>query len=713
MTINRLIGLEQQIAETLGISLHQVKAVIKLLNSGATIPFIARYRKEATDSLDEVAIEKIDNAQKAYLELEKRRATILDRLKELNITNENVLSKIRNCTSAKELEDLYLPYKQKKQTRATKAMALGLEPLARVLMSQRQDNVKAQALHYASGRMSVEDALQGARDIMAEWINENSFARSKVRKLYQRTGALEAKVVKKKEKEAQKYQDYFAFSQSIKRIPSHRLLAIFRAEKEGFLKVKVEVDKDEAISMLNEVFIKESGEASKQVKLAVKDSYKRLMAPSLENEIRGDAKAKADEEAIGIFTQNLNQLLLTAPLGSKAVLALDPGFRTGCKTVCLNNRGFLEKHTTIFPHPPQNQTEKARKTIHELITKYNIEAIAVGNGTAGRETEQFIRTCLPKDSSIGIYLISEDGASIYSASENGREEFPDLDLTVRGAISIGRRLIDPLAELVKIDAKSIGVGQYQHDVAQDKLKNSLDNTVLFAVNKVGVNVNTASKHLLQYVSGLGTKLAENIVHHREKNGAFKNRQELVKIKGLGAKAFEQAAGFLRIPNGDNPLDASAVHPERYDVVQKIASKYNRKVEELIGSQSVLSSIKLEDFVTEDVGLPTLQDIVAELNKPGLDVRGAAKAVLFDDRVKTIEDLRRNMVLHGKVTNLTKFGAFVDIGIKEQGLLHKSQLAERYIEDPAEVLKLNQEVRVRVLDIDMDRKRIGLSLKMVD
>lgn len=705
--------MEQQIAENLGISLSQTKAVLKLLNDGATIPFIARYRKEATGSLDEVAIEKIDNAQKTYIELEKRRATILDRLKELNITNENVLSKIRNCTSAKELEDLYLPYKQKKQTRATKAMALGLEPLARVLMSQRQDNVKAQALHYASGRMSVEDALQGARDIMAEWINENSFARSKVRKLYQRTGALEAKVVKKKEKEAQKYQDYFAFSQSIKRIPSHRLLAIFRAEKEGFLKVKVEVDKEEAISMLNEVFIKESGEASKQVKLAVKDSYKRLMAPSLENEIRGDAKAKADEEAIGIFTQNLSQLLLTAPLGSRAVMALDPGFRTGCKTVCLNNRGFLENYTTIFPHPPQNQTEKARKIIQELITKYNIEAIAVGNGTAGRETEQFIRTCLPKDSTIGIYLISEDGASIYSASENGREEFPDLDLTVRGAISIGRRLIDPLAELVKIDPKSIGVGQYQHDVAQDKLKNSLDNTVLFAVNKVGVNVNTASKHLLQYVSGLGPKLAENIVKHREVNGAFKTRQELVKIKGLGAKAFEQAAGFLRIPNGDNPLDASAVHPERYDVVQQLAARHNRKVEELIGSQSVLSSIKLEEFVTEDVGLPTLQDIIAELNKPGLDVRGAAKAVLFDERVKTIEDLRRNMVLHGKVTNLTKFGAFVDIGIKEQGLLHKSQIADRYVEDPSEILKLNQEVRVRVLDIDMDRKRIGLSLKMVD
>ncbi|MEY2923846.1 MAG: hypothetical protein RLZZ337_386 [Bacteroidota bacterium] len=705
--------MEEQIAEELGIKLAQVKAVVKLLNNGATIPFIARYRKEATGSLNEVDIEKIDNAQKSIQELEKRRATILYRLAELNITNENVLSKIRHCTSAKELEDLYLPYKQKKETRATRAMAKGLEPLARVLMSQKQNNIQAQAQHYASGRMSVEDALQGARDIMAEWINENHFARTKLRKLYQRTGQLTAKVVEKKKQDAVKYQDYFAFSQSIKRIPSHRLLAILRAEKEGFLKVKVEVDKDEAISILNEVFIKENGEAAKQIKLAVKDAYKRLIASSMENEMRSDAKAKADEEAIGIFTQNLNQLLLAAPLGNKAVLAIDPGFRTGCKVVCLSKQGSLVHNTTIFPHPPQNQQDKSRSVIQNLLTKYQIEAIAVGNGTAGRETEQFLRSCLPKDKQVEIYLISEDGASIYSASENGREEFPDLDLTVRGAISIGRRLMDPLAELVKIEPKSIGVGQYQHDVAQDKLKTSLDNTVLFAVNKVGVNVNTASKHLLQYVSGLGPKLAKNIVEHRSKNGPFRQREELLKIKGLGAKSFEQAAGFLRIVNGANPLDASAVHPERYEVVHRIAAKNNTQVEQLIGNQALLKSIDINAFVTDEVGLPTLQDIIMELNKPGLDMRGAAKAVMFDDKVKTIEDLRRNMMLHGKVTNLTKFGAFVDIGIKEQGLLHKSQLADRYIEDPVEVLKLNQEVRVRVLDVDLERKRIGLSLKLAD
>lgn len=702
--------LEQLISKRLNLNSGNVKAVIKLLQEGGTIPFIARYRKEVTGSLNEVAIEQIDTEYKKLQDLEKRKVTIFETLKDQGINNENLLSKIKNCFDTKALEDLYLPYKPKRKTRASKAREQGLEPLAKIIMAQKQNDIMQQAFRFAKGNLNEDDALQGARDIIAEWVNEYAYARNVLRSQFQKTSVLQAKVVEKKKADAQKYKDYFDFSQPVKYLPSHRLLAMLRAEKEGFLKLKINVDATEAQQKLHKIFIKSNGPAAEQIELAIKDAYKRLLSPSLETELRSDAKAKADEEAIGIFTNNLKQLLMAAPLGSKKVMALDPGFRTGCKLVCLDEQGNLIYNSTIFPHPPQNKKQEAADKVLQLIKQHKIEAIAIGNGTAGRETEQFIKSILPKNNTIEVYLISEAGASIYSASANGREEFPDLDATVRGSISIGRRLMDPLAELVKIDAKSIGVGQYQHDVAQDKLKASLDNTVMFSVNEVGVNVNTASKHLLQYVAGIGSKVASNIVHHRNENGAFKNRKALLKVKGLGAKAFEQSAGFLRIKNGDNPLDESAVHPESYVLVQQMAKQNNCTVKDIIGNKTVTGSINLKAFVNEKVGLPTLTDIINELNKPGLDPRGAAKAIVFDDNVKTIEDLKTGMVLNGKVTNLTKFGAFVDIGIKENGLIHKSQIVDRFISDPAEVLKLNQAVKVSVLDVDVERKRVQLSMK---
>jgi len=702
--------LEQLISKRVNASLQNVKAVIKLLQEGGTIPFIARYRKEATGSLNEVAIEQIETEYKKLKDLEKRKQTIFETLKEQGINNENLLSKIKNCFDTKELEDLYLPYKPKRKTRATKAREQGLEPLAKIIMAQKQNDIMSQAFRFAKNGLNEDDALQGARDIIAEWVNEHAYARNILRKQYQKTSILQAKVVEKKKAEAQKYKDYFEFSQPVKYLPSHRLLAMLRAEKEGFLKLKIDVDALEAQEKLHKIFIKSNGPAAEQIELAIKDAYKRLLNPSLETELRNDAKTKADEEAIGIFTNNLKQLLMAAPLGTKKVMALDPGFRTGCKLVCLDKQGDLLYNSTIFPHPPQNKKQDAEAKVLRLIKQHKIEAIAIGNGTAGRETEQFIKSILPKNNTIEVYLISEAGASIYSASATGREEFPELDATVRGSISIGRRLMDPLAELVKIDAKSIGVGQYQHDVAQDKLKASLDNTVMFSVNEVGVNVNTASKHLLQYVAGIGPKVAGNIVSHRNENGAFKNRKGLSKVKGLGAKAFEQSAGFLRIKNGDNPLDESAVHPESYALVKQMAKQNHCAVKDLINNKTITESIDLQAFVNEKVGLPTLTDIVNELNKPGLDPRGAAKAIVFDDNIKTITDLRTGMVLNGKVTNLTKFGAFVDIGIKENGLIHKSQIVDRFINDPAEVLKLDQAVKVKVLDIDVERKRVQLSMK---
>jgi uncharacterized protein len=702
--------LNKRIAQTTNISEKQVTAVLNLLHDGATIPFIARYRKEATGSLDEVAIEKIDNEQKKLIEIDKRKTSILDRLEELKVDKPNLIDQIKNCYNPKELEDLYLPYKQKRKTKATTARDQGLEPLAKIIMSQKQNDIMSQSQRYARNGLTADNALEGARHIIAEWVSESSAARNTIRTSYERHATLICKVDKKKTADAQKYKDYFDFSQSVNRLPSHRLLAILRAEKEGLLKVKIEIDTERALERLERIFIRSTADAAEHIRLAIKDSYTRLLTPSIETEIRKDAKEKADLEAIGIFVNNLTQLLMAAPLGSKPILALDPGFRSGCKLTCLDAQSNLVHHSTIYPHQPQNKSEDARHRIESLIKKYSIEAIAIGNGTAGRETEQFIKSFLPEDSAIEVYLISEAGASIYSASEAAREEFPDLDLTVRGSISIGRRLIDPLAELVKIDPKSIGVGQYQHDVDQNKLKASLDNVVSFAVNKVGVNVNTASKHLLQHVAGLGPKLAQNVVDHRNANGPFKSIESIKKVKGYGAKAFEQSAGFLRVLGGSNPLDTSAVHPESYSLVQKIASKSNLDLKELIGNENAVKEIILLDFVMETVGLPTLQDIITELKKPGLDPRGAAQSIVFDDRIRDIKDVRIGMRLPGKVSNLTKFGAFVDIGIKENGLIHISEISDKRIADPAEVLSLDQAVTARVIEIDLERKRIALSLK---
>ncbi len=703
---------EELISRNTSISQKQVLAVLKLLDEGATIPFIARYRKEVTGSLDETELEKISYESIRLKELEKRKKSILEKLQELNVTNEALLSKIRNCQDSAELEDLYLPYKVKRVTKATKARQNGLEPLAKIIMSQRQNDIMSQAYRFAKNGLTADEALEGARHIIAEWINENEAARGIVRRNYQNYSSFTSKVVKGKKDEAAKYRDYFDFSQSLKRIPSHRALAAFRGEKEGLLKVQIVIDKEDVINRLNRVFIKTNSIASEQVKLAVKDSLSRLLGPSLENETRASLKAKADEEAIGIFASNVNQLLLAPPLGSKEILAIDPGFKSGCKMVCLNKQGGLVSHTTIFPHPPIKKSEQAKTSVLQAIAKHQIKAIAIGNGTAGRETEDFIKSILPKNSSIEVYLISEAGASIYSASETAREEFPNLDLTYRGAISIGRRLMDPLAELVKLDPKNIGVGQYQHDVAQDKLKLSLDNTVSFAVNKVGVNLNTASKHLLQYVAGCGPKLAQNIVEHRKTIGHFTNKKELNKVKGFGKKAFEQAAGFIRIKNGSNPLDASGVHPESHSVVKEMAKSINCQIEEIIGADEKVEQIQLNQFVSEKIGLPTLTDIINELKKPGIDPRGAAKAMAFDDSIRSINDIRIGMQLQGKVTNLTKFGAFVDIGVKENGLIHISHMSSRRISDPSEVLRLDQVVSVRVLDVDLARKRISLGLDLV-
>ncbi len=702
--------MNKRIAQSTNISEKQVTAVLNLLNDGATIPFIARYRKEATGSLDEVAIEKIDNEQKKLIELEKRKTSILARLEELKVNKPNLIEQIKNCYDPKELEDLYLPYKQKRKTKATVAIENGLEPLAKIIMSQRQNDIMNQAFRYARNGLSADDALEGARHIIAEWVSESPAARNTIRTSYERHATLTCKVDKKKTADAQKYKDYFDFNQSVNRLPSHRLLAILRAEKEGLLKVKMEIDTERALERLERIFIRSSADAADHIRIAVKDSYKRLLTPSIETEIRKDAKEKADIEAIGIFANNLTQLLMAAPLGSKPILALDPGFRSGCKLTCLDAQSNLVHNSTIYPHQPQNQTDDARHLIESLIKKYNIEAIAIGNGTAGRETEQFVKSFLPKDSAVEVYLISEAGASIYSASEAAREEFSDLDLTVRGSVSIGRRLIDPLAELVKIDPKSIGVGQYQHDVDQNKLKASLDNVVSFTVNKVGVNVNTASKHLLQHVAGLGPKLAQNVVDHRNANGSFNSIESVKKVKGFGAKAFEQSAGFLRVLGGSNPLDASAVHPESYSLVKKIASKSNLDLKQLIGNEHAVKEIDLPSFITDTVGLPTLQDIITELKKPGLDPRGAAKTTEFDDRIRDIKDIRIGMRLPGKVSNLTKFGAFVDIGIKENGLIHISEISDKRISDPAEVLRLDQVVSARVIEVDLERKRIALSLK---
>ncbi len=704
----------EHISNTLSISKKQISATVELLEEGATIPFISRYRKEVTGSLDEMQVADIQTELKRLNELIKRREYILKSIADQDKLTDKLAEKINNCWEMNALEDLYLPFKPKRKTRATAARDKGLEPLAALIMTQENINVNEEAVKYLNEEVLIpEDALAGARDIIAEWVNEDTTARNSLRELYKNTAILNSKVVTKKKEEGHKYLDYFEYSEELKKCPGHRLLAMLRAEQEGILRVSIDVDNELAVKILDKIFVKNNlkNDSTAQVSSAIEDSFKRLLSPSIETEFFNSSKDKADKEAIMVFSENLRQLLLASPLGPKATLAIDPGFRTGCKVVCLDEQGSLINNTTIYPHPPQNQIKESSEAIKKLIKQNKIKAIAIGTGTAGRETESFIKSVLEGYEGIELYMVNESGASIYSASEAAREEFPELDLTVRGAISIGRRLMDPLAELVKIDAKSIGVGQYQHDVDQENLKDSLDQTVSLAVNMVGVNLNTSSRHLLRYVSGIGNKIAEAIIRYRQDNGPFKSRKELMKVKGLGAKVFEQSAGFLRIPGAKNPLDNSAVHPESYKLVDKMAKDISKPVDELIKSDEVRKQIDIKKYINDKVGLPTLEDIMNELKKPGLDPRGKAEVFSFAEFVKDIDDLAVDMRLPGVITNLTKFGAFVNIGIKENGLLHISQISSsRFIKDPAEVLKLDQKVMVRITNIDKERKRIQLSMK---
>lgn len=700
----------QLIAQSLGIRQKQIENTVELLNDGATIPFISRYRKEVTGSLDEVQVADIQSQYTKLLELEKRREAILKSIEEQGKMTDSLKESIMATYNLTELEDIYLPYKQKRKTRASVAKEKGLEPLATELMAQKSDNVEALAASYINDKVSnVDEALAGARDIIAERVSEDMTARNLVRNFFEKEGIIKTKLVKGKEEEGAKYKDYFDFSEPLSKCPSHRLLAMRRGEDEGFLRLTiVPGDEEYVVEKLEDEFLIANNEASDEVAKAIRDAYERLLASSIETEYRNITKDKADEEAIRVFVENLKQLLLSAPLGQRRVLGLDPGYRTGCKVVCLDESGNLLHNTTIYPHPPQNQQREAVETLKMLVAKYKIQAISVGNGTAGRETESLCRS-IQFDTPLSIFMVNEAGASIYSASEAAREEFPDYDVTVRGAVSIGRRLMDPLAELVKIDPKSIGVGQYQHDVNQNALKQSLDRTVESCVNQVGINLNTASKHLLTYVSGLGPSLAQAIVNHRKENGLFKNRVQLKKVARLGDKAFEQCAGFLRIRNGENPLDNTSVHPESYHVVETMAKDMGVSIQELIEKKELRKQIKPEKYVSEKIGLPTLNDIMKELDKPGLDPRGEAKAFEFAD-VHSLEDLKVGMVLPGIVTNITNFGAFVDIGVKQDGLVHISQMANRYIKNPNEVVKLQQQVEVKVIELDMSRKRIMLSMK---
>jgi uncharacterized protein len=703
--------LVKHISSSLAISKSQVSNTVKLLEEGATIPFISRYRKEATGSLDETEVTAIEKGWKRLLELVKRREAILKSIIDQELLTPELEVKINNCWNMAELEDIYLPYKPKRKTRASAAREKGLEPLAEIIMAQKEDKIDKIAGKYLNDEVpDIEAALAGARDIIAEWINENTDARNKIRQLFERDAIISSKLIEKKKDEGTKYQDYFDFSEPLERCAGHRLLAIRRAEQEGILRVSISIDNEYAIESLEKIFIKNKNESAVQVGLSIKDAHKRLLAPSIETEFKNSSKAKADEEAIRVFSENLRQLLLSPPLGPKVTMAIDPGFRTGCKLVYLDQQGNLLHHDTIFPHPPQLEVDKATGKVKGLLKKYRVEAIAIGNGTAGRETERFIKSLVGETSTTEIFMVNEAGASIYSASETAREEFPDLDLTFRGAISIGRRLMDPIAELVKIDAKSIGVGQYQHDVNQESLKDGLDKVVTSAVNQVGVNLNTASKHLLSYVSGIGPKLAKSIINYRRENKTFRSRKELIKVNGLGAKAFEQSAGFLRIPGAENPLDNSAVHPESYSIVAKMAKDLSQPVKSLIEAANLRQQIDINNYITDTVGLPTLKDIMQELEKPGLDPRGKAEVFSFSETINEITDLKPGMRLPEVITNLTKFGAFVDIGIKENGLLHISQITDRFIKDPSEVLKLDQKIMVRVVDIDIERKRIQLSMK---
>ncbi len=698
------------ISKALGIPARQVEKTMGLLDEGATIPFISRYRKEVTGGLDEVQIGDINDHYGKLKEVSKRKETILASIDEQGKLTPELKKRIETSWDSTELEDIYLPYKPKRQTKAEIARKKGLEPLATLLMLQTaQDSTKA-ASPYVKGEVKdVREALQGARDIIAEWVNEDEQARNTVRNSFSRTAVISSKVVKGKEEEGSKYRDYFDFSEPLNRCSSHRLLALRRGEAEGFLRVSISPDAEGCIERLNRRFVKGRSDASAQVEEAVGDSFKRLLKPSIETEFANLSKMKADEEAIRVFSENLRQLLLSPPLGQKRVLGVDPGYRTGCKVVCLDAQGNLVHNEAIYPHPPQNEKGKAASKVAQLVSTYAIDAIAIGNGTASRETEQFI-TGIRYDRKVQVFVVSENGASVYSASKIAREEFPEYDVTVRGAVSIGRRLMDPLAELVKIDPKSIGVGQYQHDVEQGALKKSLDQTVESCVNLVGVDVNTASKHLLTYISGLGPTLAQNIVNYRAEHGPFASRRELLKVPRMGEKAFEQSAGFLRITSGKNPLDNSAVHPESYSIVEQMAKDLNCSVSELIANKELKKKLNLQKYVSATIGMPTLTDIMEELDKPGRDPRQTIKVFEFDPNVKKLEDLKEGMVLPGIVTNITAFGCFVDVGIKENGLVHISEMADRFITDPTQVVSMHQHVQVRVQSVDLVRKRVQLSMK---
>lgn len=699
------------IKKSLSVSDKNIAATLKLLAEDCTIPFISRYRKDATGNLDEVQIEEIFKLNKLFEEIVKRKESILKSIEEQNSLNPDLKNRIEKSFDLQELEDLYLPYKKRRKTKADAAKEKGLEPLAKIIMSQKASNIQYLASQYLNDDVATEEeALQGAREIIAEWINENGYVRKNLRWLFQRKAMMISKVIKTKKDEeaAQKFSQYFDWEESLNRIPSHRLLAMLRAETEGFVKTKIEIDKEEALELIENAIIKSNNESSDQIALAIKDSYKRLLEPAISNEILQEAKVKADQKAITIFAENLRQLLLAPPLGEKRILAIDPGFKSGCKVVCLDEKGDLLHNENIYPHAPQNEAGMAMKKIRSMVNAYNIQAISIGNGTASRETEFFIKK-IGFENPPQVFVVSEAGASVYSASKIAREEFPSFDVTVRGAISIGRRLSDPLAELVKIDAKSIGVGQYQRDVDQTELKNELDSTVMKCVNSVGINLNTASKSLLSYVSGIGEKMAENIVNYRAENGAFEDRKQLKKVPRLGEKAYQQAAAFIRITNGKNPLDNSAVHPEAYSIVEKMAKDLGIKTDELIANKEKIKSVDPSKYINETIGILGINDIFKELEKPGLDPRKAAKVFEFDPSVKNIKDLKIGQILPGIVNNITAFGCFVDLGIKESGLVHISQLKEGFVSDVNEVVKLHQHVQVKVTEVDEARKRIQLSM----
>lgn len=708
-----MTSFSKQIATALQLPLWQVESTLQLLSEDASIPFIARYRKERTGSLDEVQIASIRDENERLTALEKRRASIIESIVEQGKMTPELQQKIDAAPTLSELEDLYLPYKPKRRTRATVAKEKGLEPLAKMLMSQHYGDVKNMAQRFISkekGVNNVQEALDGACDIIAEWVSEDAFIRNRIRNLFRRSASLQSAVVKDKKADAQKYADWFEWKEQAMKAPSHRVLAIFRGENEGFLRLKIEPDADEAIAIIERSYVKNDSEAAKYVALAVEDSYKRLVQPSVENEIRSEIKEIADKKAIQIFGENLQQLLLAAPVGEKNVLAIDPGFRTGCKVVCLNRQGDLLHNETIHPHLNHEGANLAMHKLRTLAKMFDIEAIAIGNGTAGRETETLVRrTKFDKD--LIAVMVNENGASIYSASEVARREFPDYDVTVRGSVSIGRRLQDPLSELVKIDPKSIGVGQYQHDVDQKALKQRLDDVVVSCVNTVGVHLNTAGRELLSYVSGMSGALAEKVIAYREANGAFKSRKELLKIPRFGAKTFEQAAGFLRIRDAENPLDNSSVHPESYHIVEKMAKDLNVDTKTLIANKELVAQIDIKQYITTEVGAPTLNDIIAELKRPGRDPRKDFSTLEFDETIRTIADVKPGMTLQGIVSNITAFGAFVDIGVKTSGLVHISQLREGYVKDPSEVITLNQKVTVKVLDVDMERDRISLTMRL--